>query len=99
MAPVDPACGPAASESQPRRYECKLTSISSALRSIGWSSEPIDLVKVDVEGDELEALRGIEAHDWPRIRQVVVEVCGRCRLAAVCASLESLPSSEKGARA
>ncbi len=34
----------------------------------------IDLVKVDVEGAELEVLRGIDDHDWPRIAAVVVEV-------------------------
>lgn len=34
----------------------------------------IDLVKVDVEGAELEVLRGIEDRDWPRIAAVVVEV-------------------------
>ncbi|HEX6342232.1 FkbM family methyltransferase [Umezawaea sp.] len=34
----------------------------------------IDLVKVDVEGAELEVLRGIDDHDWPRIAAVVIEV-------------------------
>lgn len=34
----------------------------------------IDLVKVDVEGAELEVLRGIDDQDWPRIAAVVVEV-------------------------
>jgi FkbM family methyltransferase len=34
----------------------------------------IDLVKIDVEGAELEVLQGIDDHDWPRIDAVVVEV-------------------------
>ena len=34
----------------------------------------IDLVKVDVEGAELEVLLGIDDEDWPRIAAVVVEV-------------------------
>jgi hypothetical protein len=32
------------------------------------------LLKVDVEGDELNVLLGIDAAHWPMIRQVVVEV-------------------------
>jgi amino acid adenylation domain-containing protein/FkbM family methyltransferase len=34
----------------------------------------IDLLKVDVEGAELEVLLGIDAAHWPRVRQVAVEV-------------------------
>ncbi|WP_329072999.1 FkbM family methyltransferase [Amycolatopsis sp. NBC_01480] len=36
----------------------------------------VDLLKVDVEGAELDVLRGIEDRHWPLIRQVVVEVEG-----------------------
>lgn len=38
------------------------------------SSLRVRLLKVDVEGDELEVLRGIDAFDWPAIDQVAVEV-------------------------
>ncbi|MFB7510348.1 FkbM family methyltransferase, partial [Streptomyces broussonetiae] len=34
----------------------------------------IDLLKVDVEGGELDVLRGIEGRHWPLVRQAVVEV-------------------------
>jgi hypothetical protein len=34
----------------------------------------IDLLKVDVEKSELDVLLGIEGQDWPKIKQVVVEV-------------------------
>ncbi|GAB2748420.1 FkbM family methyltransferase [Amycolatopsis magusensis] len=34
---------------------------------------PIDLVKIDVEGAELDVLAGIGEADWPRIRQLVIE--------------------------
>jgi FkbM family methyltransferase len=36
----------------------------------------IDLLKVDVEGAELDVLRGIEERHWPLVKQAVVEVEG-----------------------
>ena len=38
--------------------------------------EHIDLLKVDVEGAELDVLRGLEDRHWPLVRQAVVEVEG-----------------------
>lgn len=35
----------------------------------------IDLLKVDVEGAELEVLAGIDDADWARIQNVLLEVC------------------------
>ncbi|MFG2196587.1 FkbM family methyltransferase [Streptomyces sp. NPDC048639] len=41
----------------------------------GWAPEgPIDLLKIDVEGAELEVMEGLDAADWQRVRQAVVEV-------------------------
>lgn len=41
-------------------------------------------MQIDVEGDELNVLRGIEAQHWPSIRQLVVEVHNvHARLAGV----------------
>lgn len=34
----------------------------------------IDLLKVDVQKSEIQVLEGIEPRDWPKIRQVVLEV-------------------------
>jgi amino acid adenylation domain-containing protein/FkbM family methyltransferase len=34
----------------------------------------IDLLKIDVEGAELDVLAGIDARHWPRVAQVVMEV-------------------------
>jgi FkbM family methyltransferase len=36
--------------------------------------ERIDLLKVDCQKSELQVLEGIDAADWPKIRQVVLEV-------------------------
>ncbi|GAA0484564.1 FkbM family methyltransferase [Streptomyces stramineus] len=38
------------------------------------AATPVDLVKIDVEGAELEVLDGIDDADWPRIRNCVIEV-------------------------
>jgi len=32
----------------------------------------IQLLKIDVEGDELDVLMGIEKHDWNKIQQVLI---------------------------
>jgi len=51
---------------------------------------PVDLLKVDVEGAEVDVLLGIEAHQWPLIRNVVMEVPDLDnRLAAVCEILSA----------
>jgi hypothetical protein len=41
--------------------------------------ESVDLLKVDVEGAELDVLRGLEDRHWPLVRQAVVEVEGWLR--------------------
>lgn len=46
--------------------------LSNVLR--GNKLEHIDLLKVDVEGSEVEVLRGIDSADWLLVGQVVVEV-------------------------
>ena len=50
----------------------QMQTLSQFLRDYGIVR--IDLLKVDVEKAELEILRGIEACDWPKIKQVVVDV-------------------------
>jgi 31-O-methyltransferase len=69
--------GPEAERQLADRYEaitleCELRTLSSVLRE--ESLRHVDLLKVDVEKAELDVLRGVEEHDWPRIRQVVAEV-------------------------
>ncbi len=54
------------------KVACRLTTISSVIREHG--PERIDLIKLDAERSELDALAGIAEEDWPKIRQFVVEV-------------------------
>ena len=51
---------------------CRLRTLSSVLRERGVLR--IDLLKIDVERAELDVLEGIEASDWPKIRQIALEV-------------------------
>ncbi|MCX4816370.1 FkbM family methyltransferase [Streptomyces sp. NBC_01239] len=53
-------------------HRVKVRPLSSVLDELGI--DRVDLLKVDVEGAELEVLRGIEERHWPLIRQAVVEV-------------------------
>ena len=52
--------------------QCKLTTLSNICRE--YSIPRIDLLKIDVEGAELDVLRGIEEEDWPKIKQIAMEI-------------------------
>ncbi len=53
---------------------CQLWNLSEFLRQRDIAK--IDLLKIDAEQSEEEILAGIAEADWPRIRQIVVEVHG-----------------------
>jgi natural product biosynthesis luciferase-like monooxygenase protein/FkbM family methyltransferase len=53
-------------------YTCPLKTLSEVIREQNVGR--IDLLKVDVEGSEYEVLSGLEAEDWSRVGQLVVEV-------------------------
>jgi len=53
-------------------YLCEIRPLSSVIDA--HALETIDLLKVDVEGAELDVLRGIDARHWPRIKAVALEV-------------------------
>jgi FkbM family methyltransferase len=55
-----------------RKVACVLRTFSEVVRAHGL--ERIDLLKIDVERSEMDVLAGIDAEDWPKIRQVVLEV-------------------------
>ncbi len=55
-----------------KSFVCQLKSVSDIIREN--NIEKIDLLKIDAEKSELDILRGIESDDWPKIRQMVLEV-------------------------
>lgn len=60
------------------------------LSSYLLAERPVDLLKVDVEGAELDVLLGIDAAHWPLIRQVSLEVHDQQgRLGLVCELLRA----------
>jgi len=74
-----------------RRYQraelvrCRLVRISDLITTHRIAR--IDLLKIDVEGAEFDAIAGIEPDHWPLIRQVVVEVHDG---GPACARMEAL---------
>ncbi len=56
----------------PVTVPCEMRTLSEVVSDYGV--ERIDLLKIDVEKAELDVLKGIDGSDWPKIRQVVVEV-------------------------
>lgn len=56
-------------------FVCSVVPLSLALDQLRLNT--VDLIKVDVEGDELAVLRGIDNYDWPNIRQVGIVVRGK----------------------
>jgi FkbM family methyltransferase len=63
-----------------RNERCRLRRLSDVMREEGV--ERIDLLKVDVQRAELDVLLGIEAEDWRKIGQVVMEVHDRAGTAS-----------------
>lgn len=71
------------------RHRCQARTLPEARRALGV--ETIDLLKVDVEGAELEVLQGLgdDPAEWDRVRSAVLEVHDvDGRLEAVCRLLE-----------
>src|SRR5205085_9262384 len=57
---------------QGERAQSALRRLSSVMQEEAITH--IDLLKIDVEGAELDVLQGIDAGDWPKIDQLVIEV-------------------------
>jgi FkbM family methyltransferase len=56
-------------------FGCRLATLCSVIQEMKLSEESvdIDLLKIDVEGDELNVLLGLEPY-WPIVKQIVMEV-------------------------
>jgi natural product biosynthesis luciferase-like monooxygenase protein/amino acid adenylation domain-containing protein/FkbM family methyltransferase len=66
-------------------YTCPVVTLSDLIAE--HNIERIDLLKIDVEKSELEVLHGLRAEDWPKVRQMVLEVDNRENLDAIVALL------------
>lgn len=57
-----------------RRLTARITTMDTFLKELGApASGPIHLLKVDVEGAELDVLEGMSEQLWARVQQLVVE--------------------------
>jgi amino acid adenylation domain-containing protein/FkbM family methyltransferase len=71
-----------------QEYTCQLRTVSEIIEENGL--ERIDLLKIDVEKAEHDVLKGIKDGDWPKIRQLVIEVHDVAgRLGEIVALLEA----------
>ena len=69
-----------------REHTVPVDTLSNVLAASLASVRRIDLVKIDVEGPELEILRGFDAAAWAIVQQVVIETHDRDgRLAEIAA--------------
>lgn len=59
---------------EPRPQTVEVTTVSAVMGELALAR--VDLLKVDVEGAELDVLAGVASGDWPLIGQVVMEVHG-----------------------
>jgi len=71
---------------QSRIVTAQLRTLSSVMVEEGI--EHIDLLKINVEKSELDVLMGIAPNDWPRIRQLVIEVDQQGSLSPITTLLE-----------
>ncbi|PYP47804.1 MAG: non-ribosomal peptide synthetase, partial [Gemmatimonadetes bacterium] len=69
-----------------RTVSAQLRTLSSVIAE--ERIDRIDLLKINVEKSELDVLRGLASGDWPRIRQMVIEVDQRENLAPITTLLE-----------
>lgn len=52
--------------------QCPLVSVSAIMRE--QHLEQVDFLKIDVERGELRVLEGISDADWPKIKQLAMEI-------------------------
>jgi FkbM family methyltransferase len=57
-----------------QQFEVPIITLQWLLQEAVPACRKVDLLKVDVEGEELAVLQGLDAAGWQRVQQVVVEV-------------------------
>lgn len=57
---------------RPETVRAEIDTVSAQMAALGIDA--VDLLKIDTEGAEREVLAGLAEADWPKIRQVLVEV-------------------------
>jgi amino acid adenylation domain-containing protein/FkbM family methyltransferase len=72
---------------QTKSVSVQLRTLSTVMADEGI--DRIDLLKINVEKSELDVLLGIDASDWPKIRQLVIEVDQRQHLDPILALLKN----------
>ena len=71
---------------QSRIVTAQLRTLSSVMAEEGI--QHIDLLKINVEKSELDVMMGIAPNDWPKIRQLVIEVDQQSNLSPITSLLE-----------
>ncbi|MGH7832000.1 MAG: phosphopantetheine-binding protein, partial [Candidatus Binatia bacterium] len=71
----------------PQTFNTELRKLSSVIEQ--ENIERIDLLKINVEKSELDVLNGIKDQDWPKIKQIVLEVDVKENLPTITSLLES----------
>jgi len=71
---------------QSKTVSAQLRTLSSVIAEEGI--ERIDLLKINVEKSELDVLLGLQPDDWPKIRQLVIEVDRQDNLEPITTLLE-----------
>jgi natural product biosynthesis luciferase-like monooxygenase protein/FkbM family methyltransferase len=71
---------------QSETYSCQLRTLSEIISEREIAQ--IDLLKVDVEGGEIDVLSGIREEDWPKVKQIVLEVHSKQNLDRITELLE-----------
>ena len=71
-------------------FPCAVRTVSSMIRAL--KTQRIDLLKIDVEGAEMDVLAGIEEEHWPAIRMISMEVApaNKVGLSELCDRLRGL---------
>lgn len=69
-----------------RTVSAQLRTLSQVIAELGL--EQIDLLKINVEKSELDVLLGLSTDDWPKLRQLVIEVDQQENLEPITALLQ-----------